>query len=207
MFFNEDFSVKDRLVVGNPSCIGDHWGKMYYNNPDSIYFAYDTETEYGSTVSIACFSSDGILHFDKTLDLPKPPEGSVYSRGVWGGGQALSNGGVLINGFVDDVSENFSKVNSNGFLLYYHPTKDVGIVETDNYPSLRVYPNPAKNQLTVECRDAMHCVSTVEIYSVVGQVVQQGTLQGESTTINVKSLAAGMYYLKVNNMTVKFMKE
>jgi hypothetical protein len=82
-----------------------------------------------------------------------------------------------------------------------------GIVETDNYPSpLQVYPNPTKNELRItgyEFKDN----AQYNIYSIVGQVVQQGTLQGESTTINVKSLAAGMYYLKVDNKTVRFLKE
>ena len=111
----------------------------------------------------------------------------------------------------------------------------VGIAETDNYPSLRVYPNPAKNQLIIECRDGACPVPTGEytIYSVVGQVVMQGEtanntplapLKGgidgveenspfkggrgmSEITIDVSHLAKGMYFLKIGNQTTKFIKE
>ena len=44
-----------------------------------------------------------------------------------------------------------------------------------------------------------------KIFSVVGQVVMEGTLK--NNTINVESLANGMYFLKVDNKVVKFVKE
>jgi len=89
---------------------------------------------------------------------------------------------------------------------------DVGIVETDNYPSLRVYPNPTKGQLTIE--NGQLTIENVEIYNVVGQVVLSTealrslmTLKSGESTIDVSSLANGMYYLKIDNKVVKFVKE
>ena len=79
---------------------------------------------------------------------------------------------------------------------------------------VRVYPNPTNGQLTIECRDGACPVSTEEyiIYSVMGQVVMRGALPCRDamhcvSTINVESLANGMYYLKIADRVVKFLKE
>jgi len=44
------------------------------------------------------------------------------------------------------------------------------------------------------------------IYSITGQILLQGEIQ-DDLPINIESLASGMYYLKVLNKTVKFVKE
>jgi len=89
---------------------------------------------------------------------------------------------------------------------------DVGIVETDNEPSVRVYPNPTSGQLQVtslllslskyELQDANY-----HIFNVMGQLIMEGRLQDETTTINVESLPAGMYFLRIAGKTVKFVKQ
>ena len=109
--------------------------------------------------------------------------------------------------------------------------KPVGIVSATLNNQLRVYPNPTTGQLTIECRDVINHVSTVEIYSVVGQCVYTSpnpSKRGEHTTpnfvegekapspleraggeviIDISHLSNGMYFLKVGNQVVKFVKE
>jgi len=41
----------------------------------------------------------------------------------------------------------------------------------------------------------------------MGQLMMQGKLSDETTTINVESLASGMYFLRIAGKTVKFVKE
>ena len=83
----------------------------------------------------------------------------------------------------------------------------VGIAETDNYPSLRVYPNPATGQLTID--NGQLIIDNVEIYSVVGQKLNNYQLStvNSQLIIDVSGLASGMYFLKINNQVVKFIKE
>ena len=109
----------------------------------------------------------------------------------------------------------------------------VGIVETHCNASLRVYPNPTTGQLTIDCRDVINHVSTVEIYDVVGQRVlapltplrgEQSPFEGgrgmssspanpplewglRGATIDISHLSAGMYFLKIGNKTARFVKE
>ena len=83
----------------------------------------------------------------------------------------------------------------------------LGIIDVENSDT-KIYPNPTKNQLIIDCRDAMHCVSTnVEIYNVVGQLLQSKIVNLQSkTTIDISHLANGMYFLKVDNKVVKIIK-
>ena len=82
---------------------------------------------------------------------------------------------------------------------------DVGIVETPEMVSPQIYPNPAFTQLHVKL-DTQEATD-YSIYSITGQTILQGKLQDEVSTINIESLASGMYYLKIANKTVKFVKE
>jgi len=81
-------------------------------------------------------------------------------------------------------------------------TANTSIAETHCNASLRVYPNPTDGQLIIENGELT--IENYSIYSVVGQVVMQGVLQ--NNIINVEQLASGMYFLKVGNKVIKFVK-
>jgi hypothetical protein len=115
-----------------------------------------------------------------------------------------------------------------------------GIVETHCIASLRVYPNPANNQLTIAIDNGQWTMDNVEIYNVVGQLVYtpltplEGGIAPSSNTakspfeggrgmsekapslleraggeviIDISHLAKGLYFLKIDNKVVKFIKE
>ena len=81
----------------------------------------------------------------------------------------------------------------------------VGIVETQCIASLRIYPNPTTGQLTIE--NGQLTIENVEIFSIVGQRVGAYPCGRPETTIDVSHLANGMYYLKIGDRTVRFVKE
>jgi PKD repeat protein len=93
-------------------------------------------------------------------------------------------------------------------------TRDIQVIEegvgvekwTMERGQWTIYPNPASKQLRVTVGDGFETRPyNIEIYDVVGQMVMQGKLQ--NNIINVESLSSGMYFLKVNGKTVKFVKE
>ena len=98
---------------------------------------------------------------------------------------------------------------ANGTNLGFIPLADViveggtGIETIANNP-FRIFPNPAFTQLHVKL-DTQE-TTDYNIYSVVGQIVLQGKIQ-DNSTINIESLARGMYFLKIAGKTVKFIKE
>ena len=83
----------------------------------------------------------------------------------------------------------------------------VGIVETDNYPSLRVYPNPTTGELIVEGKDAINRVSTmtitnIEIFDVFGRTrhhVETDNYPSLQSTIriNISHLPTGVYFMQI----------
>jgi len=83
----------------------------------------------------------------------------------------------------------------------------VGIKEVvQEGTKLKVYPNPTTGQLTIDNGELI--IENVEIYNVVGQMVLScRDVARNVLTIDVKSLASGLYFLKVNNKVVKFVKE
>ena len=82
---------------------------------------------------------------------------------------------------------------------------DVQSISGNEIANLKIYPNPSNGQLLIE--QEQFTTTNYEIYNLNGQKQKQGKLQGETTTINIESLANGMYYLKVAGHVTKFVKE
>jgi len=88
----------------------------------------------------------------------------------------------------------------------------VGIVETHCNASLRVYPNPTKGELRIE-KEELRENSVIEIFNIAGQNVgaypcgRPYSCGRPEIIIDVSHLAKGMYYLKVGEKTVQFVKE
>ena len=204
VFYNEDLSLKNCLILGENCAVND-LGKMHYINADSIYYAYETITpkepleddnvERIATISIACFSSEGELHFNHTLDLPNPEWVKEISRC-----KVLSNGGVLVSGtesfgtitiFPDGTM--ISNIAYRGFVLHYRPNKDVDIREHTANTERKIFPNPAQTHFTV----TNTANATLHLYNTMGQEVFSTYGKEENTIINVNTLPQGVYVLKV----------
>ena len=78
-------------------------------------------------------------------------------------------------------------------------------ITDDKIINIKIYPDPTSSQLIIEKVQPVN--TNYEIYNLIGQLQKQGKLQGETTTINIESLANGMYYLKVAGQVAKFIKE
>ena len=68
---------------------------------------------------------------------------------------------------------------------------------------LQISPNPATTELHINL--ATQEAADYAIFDLLGQVVMQGKLQ-ESSTINIESLASGMYFLRISGTAVRFVR-
>jgi Leucine-rich repeat (LRR) protein len=74
-----------------------------------------------------------------------------------------------------------------------------------NATKIKAYPNPTSGQLIIVHR--LLKTDSYSIYNVTGQMVMQGKLQEETTAINVHTLSSGIYYLRISDEVVKFIKQ
>ena len=93
--------------------------------------------------------------------------------------------------------------------VFYVVRGGVGIAGRPQGSPVLVYPNPTGNQLRVTIGGEYHSPIQYSIYSVVGQVVMVGAYPcgRPEITIDVSHLTSGMYFLKVDGKTVRFVKE
>ena len=73
---------------------------------------------------------------------------------------------------------------------------------------LRIFPNPAKDVVTVSCRSA----KTLRVINSLGQIVQQLNHATEQQIINIKQFSQGLYIVQITKAngtieTTKFIKE
>jgi hypothetical protein len=80
----------------------------------------------------------------------------------------------------------------------------IGIDEVEN-SSLKVYPNPANNRITLQC-DASMIGNTYVIFDVTGREILQGKIGSAVNHIAIEQLSRGEYILKIGNDRVKIAK-
>lgn len=81
----------------------------------------------------------------------------------------------------------------------YSPAHEVGIAQPENEIRCHIYPNPAKGSMTVECQPN----STIVIYDMNGAEILRNTANSATQHINIASLHAGVYLVRIGNHTEK----
>lgn len=81
-----------------------------------------------------------------------------------------------------------------------------GIAKKDfDYSTINVYPVPAKNDLTIQYNQFSNPIPFT-INDRLGRIVESGLLTSKATKIDVSQLSEGLYFINIENQTVKFMK-
>jgi len=109
------------------------------------------------------------------------------------------------SGSVPNFMFNSTSVSPSAFASYEMPNSIYGelnpteaslsVAEDVFKSSLSIYPNPAKNYITVKSKDIK--IESVEIFNMLGKSILKGGLVDDG--INVSNLPTGVYMLKVNS--------
>ena len=75
----------------------------------------------------------------------------------------------------------------------------VGIAETDNDNTLRIFPNPTTGEFRIENGELK--IENVEIFDVMGQSVGANLRVRSDNTINISHLPTGVYFVKITTET------
>ena len=82
-----------------------------------------------------------------------------------------------------------------------------GVNEVNNSVDISVFPNHARNNLTVKCTKK----SEIEIVNPEGQILEKSASTGMFTAVDLSALSSGVYIIKVKTaegITVrKFIKQ
>jgi hypothetical protein len=84
-------------------------------------------------------------------------------------------------------------------------TTRVGINNNSNTGTLNIYPNPAKNELTINNQSEMNY--TLMLYNSVAQLVKKESINSGITLLPLEGLASGIYLLQIGEKTFKIVKE
>ena len=89
------------------------------------------------------------------------------------------------------------------FELHYQ-TAITGIEETIS-SEISVYPNPFNDQLIIELQTPN--TKEFKIYSILGEMVLKGSVSSDINTIDLSNLPANIYFLKMENQSIKLIKQ
>ena len=173
---------------------------------DNIWIeSYKSEYEYDAagnmTVSVSYYwENNAWLEADKyeyTFDLDYSITDLIIPSDVYLNNKKLEEK----NYFWDGTDWVESRVTT-----YYWSEQEIidAIPDIITSASLSIYPNPATTEIHVK-RDSNERADYV-IYNNTGQTVMSGKLKDDST-IEIQSLSAGIYFLRVAGKTVKVVKQ
>ena len=77
--------------------------------------------------------------------------------------------------------------------LVAHFEAEVGIVETQCIASLRIYPNPASNIITISSASE---IEQLQIFDIVGRLVHSQTPENKEVVFDTGILAKGVYLVR-----------
>ena len=114
----------------------------------------------------------------------------ISSGGGESTGANYSNFGVIGETFVANSVTGGNYNTSIGFL--YSSDLGVGINEIGAINNLRVFPNPTRVEINIECDNSMPFKT--ELYNLFGEIVISRSFE---PTINVSKLSNGLYFMKL----------
>jgi bilirubin oxidase len=87
------------------------------------------------------------------------------------------------------------------FTVVEDGTNTTNIIENNLFT---IYPNPADNMLSIELSDFEN--KTAKIYDTKGSLLYENNLNKSISTIDISKLNKGIYFIRINNTTSKFIK-
>jgi hypothetical protein len=205
-------------------------GKVYWWNKDLEEFTtlYDLTAEAGDEWTIKVGTESITMHVDsigyyeynglnyRTLHVSD--ENNLFI------GDIVCSFGHMTSFFPERLMNRSANFIVNGLrcyweeevLLYHNGNEDCdaiysqihdGVNETTEDAAFAVYPNPTNGVLFVETQNFASLpgqTATYRITNVLGQTVLSGNINAETQPINIKELPSGMYFITVDEQTVKF---
>jgi bilirubin oxidase len=89
-----------------------------------------------------------------------------------------------------------------GQFVVVDPNGINGVIENEEFS---IYPNPASDNIKIELINAGE--ETISVRDISGRIVMTSNIFGVSTSMDISSFTAGVYFVTVGNTTARFIKE
>lgn len=155
--------------------------------------------------NVVKFNFYGIMLPDSNTDKAKSQGSVSFSVKLKSGlplGTQIKNKGYIY------FDANPAIITNGTINTLYQPN---GINEINSNESFFIYPNPANEVLNIEMPNFNNQETKLSVYSLNSQVVKTMTINNKKSTLNIKHLTPGLYFIQLNNGTnsykMKFVKE
>jgi hypothetical protein len=171
-----------------------------------IMVGYSEQPGRGEDVYIVRTDSQGDTLWTKTL-------GGAYDERAYSVVQTPDSSFAVVG-----YTYSFGAGGSDAFFLKLKPNGDIttsiGLIPELKYLGIKLYPNPAKENITIDFKITLTQEAELFIYNALGQKLRSYSLQKHQSEINIglSGIKSGVYYceLRTNNKTIgtgKFIKE
>ena len=116
---------------------------------------------------------------------------------------------VLTNGegdayFICDALYQYALTLNSGVGITPNCSNTSGIEEKALIEEIEFYPNPTQDYVTIDTKTDENVV--FELYSITGELLKTGILNENNNRIDLINFQASIYFLKIDNRTIKLMK-
>ena len=175
-----------------------------YSPQDSVESNIDSLFQIGDTITMHCLVGGTVNHYQWTksgVDIIGAIDSIFTINNI-----AYSDSGFYSCKITNTIA---TQLTLHRRKIHLRVDATIGIVESQaNEGDVRIYPNPAFNSLFIEC-DIKN--SQILISDIAGNVKIKQKTSAQSTTIDIRDFAKGIYFVKVisdNGIVVrKFVKE
>ena len=195
-----------RIWKGVPVTSTLAWGDTVTNILTSSYFSNVYRSSDLTTVTRAIFrnvcTTPSLTLTTGSYWIDWQAVGNTSYTGPWQvpiailGQGATGNAMQCINNVWNNLRDSSATITpvSLGLPFTFYGTKVAGIKNLDNESAFSMYPNPVKNELTIEVSNLM---KTVKVYDLVGQIVFNAEANAKTFKVNTSNFANGAYFVEV----------
>lgn len=128
---------------------------------------------------------------------------SIERQVIASSGNSLANSsGSIEFTIAETVTQNMSSANYNLSNGFHQPSIVVTAVnQMNSLDGIRIFPNPSSQWLVVQF-NKLPSSTLLELFDVDGKLLQSSYANELQTTLSLKDLANGAYYLKINSSRV-----
>lgn len=178
--YTQRYNQKDSLIVNVSSDCGETWTRVYANGPDGEG-VFET-------------AEPSALFFEPSTAEDWAGSGYGASKPIIDLGQWAGMGNIKLQ------FESFNQYGNNLYIDNVEVSNTLGLFYENDNSDISVYPNPAKDNLTVILKDNMKY--KLSISNMQGQLILEKEISSGQSRIDISNIPKGVYIIGIENSEI-----